>query len=321
MARRLNIRQLEAFRAVMVSGTTTRAAAALGVSQSSVSRLITELEGQLGSPLFARGHGRLNPTEQAEWLFEEAEDVLSRLDRLDTAARDIRHLSIGELKIVASPPLASALVPESVRRLRAQYPNLRVTMQVTFRREVRAWTDAQLFDIALTTLPIDYSKAHIEPLASTSGVCILPPGHRLAEKPIIDAADLADEPFIAPLPEAFSRFRLDRLFEELGIRRNKPMMESHTAFTICQMVAAGLGVAVIDPFTAHTFAPFGITIRPFTPTLDYDYGIAYPLRRPRSRLADALAATVRQVVSENPLYAPRAPASPSASAQARVGSA
>lgn len=296
--RRLNINQLEAFRAIMLSGTTTGAATALAVSQPSISRLLSELEGQLGVRLFVRQKRRLVPTQEAEWLFTEAQDVLTRLDRLDTVARDVRHLSVGELRIVATPPLAHGLVPECLRRLRCVYPDLRVTMQVAFRREVRMVTDSQNFDIALSTLPIDYPAAESERLVSVRGVCILPTGHHLTKKAVIEAADLAEEPFISPLPEALSRMRLDLLFDEVGVRRKRQMMESHTPMTICQMVAAGLGVAVTDPFTARAFAHLGIAIRPFAPAFEYEYGLLFPLRRPRSRLAQEFAEAAHDCASE-----------------------
>lgn len=296
--RRFNIRQLEAFRAVMLSGTTTDAAAALAVSQPSVSRLLSELEGQLGAELFVRQKGRLVPTQEAEWLFAETQDVLTRLDRLDTAARDVRHLSVGELRIVAAPPLAHGLIPECLRRLHCVYPDLRVTLQVAFRREARMLTDSQNFDVALLTLPIDYPAPQSERLASVRGVCVLPAEHRLAEKAVIEATDLADEPFISPLPETLSRMRLDRLFDEAGVQRKRRMMESHTAPMICQMVAAGLGVAVTDPFTARAFAHMGIATRPFAPTFEYEYGLLFPSHRPRSRLATEFAEAAHACVSE-----------------------
>jgi DNA-binding transcriptional LysR family regulator len=296
--RRLIIHHLEAFRAIMLSGTTTGAATALAVSQPSISRLLGELEGQLGVQLFVRQKGRLIPTQEAEWLFNEAQDVLTRLDRLDTSARDVRHFSIGELRIVATPPLAHGLVPECLRRLRSVYPDLRVTLQVAFRREVRMVTDSQNFDVALSTLPIDYPAPESERLVSVRGVCILPTGHHLTEKTVIEAADLAEEPFISPLPEALSRMRLDLLFDEAGVRRKRQLMESHTPMTICQMVAAGLGVAVTDPFTARAFAHLGIAIRSFAPTFEYEYGLLFPLRRPRSRLAKEFAEAAHACVAE-----------------------
>lgn len=296
--RRFNIRQLEAFRAVMLSGTTTGAAASLAVSQPSVSRLLSELEGQLGAQLFVRQQGRLVPTQEAEWLFAKAQDVLSRLDHLDMAARDVHHLSAGELRIMAAPPLAHGLVPECLRRLRGVYPDLRISLQVAFRREARMLTDSQDFDVALLTLPIDYPAAHSERLASVRGVCVLPAGHRLSEKIVVEAADLAEEPFISPLPETLSRMRLDLLFDEAGVQRRRRTMESHTALTICQMVAAGLGVAVTDPFTARAFAHPGLTIRSFAPTFEYDYGLLFPLRSPRSRLAKEFAETAHLCVSD-----------------------
>lgn len=299
MARRISVRQLEAFRAVMLSGSTAHAASVLALSQPSVSRLISELEAHLNAPLFVRARGRLQPTNEAQWLFRQSESVLSGLDRLDTAARDISHASVGELRIVSAPPLAYALATECIKRLRRSNPNLRVSMQVVLRRETRTWIDAQQFDIALMTLPIDYPKICTEKLTRARGVCVLPNDHRLAQNSVVQAAELADEPFISGLPETFSRFRLDRMFEDLGIHRTTLEIETQTSLTMCQMVAAGLGVAVVDPFTAYAFEALGMAIRPFAPSFEFEYGFLFPIRRPTSGLALAFADIVREVMVEH----------------------
>ena len=66
----MKIRQLEAFRAVMVWQTVTRAAEALHVSQPAVTRLIADLEESVGFQLFSRIRGRLHPTAEGEALYE-----------------------------------------------------------------------------------------------------------------------------------------------------------------------------------------------------------------------------------------------------------
>ncbi len=302
-ASRLSVRQLETFRAVMLSGTTTRAAAALGASQSAVSRVIGELEACLGVQLFIRVHGRLSPTEGAEWLFHEAQDVLARLDNLGRAARDIRHRAVGEMRILSTPPLAYELAPECLGRMQRAFPNLHASLQITFRREVRMWTDTQGFDVALTTMPVDYPKTHTEHLVRVRGVCILPKGHPLSKKKVVSAADLANEPFVAPLPEAVTRFRLDQMFEKARVRRSRQTLHSHTDLTISLMVSAGLGTAIVDPFTANTFSKLGFEIRAFIPKFEFEYGMLFPMRRPRSHLVNAFAQTVRETLAGNPVYA------------------
>ncbi len=296
--RRLNLRQLEAFRAVMLGGTTTRASVLLGVSQPSVSRLIDDLEVQLGVKLFMRERGRLYPTEEAQWLFTEAQEALTRLDRLDTAVRDIRHLSVGELRIVAAPPIAHSLVPKALERLRGTYPNLRVSIQVTTRRELRDWTNAQRFDIALPTLPIDYPEAKTEALGAVNCVCIMPLGHPLAEKTVVHAADLADATFVSLIPEILTRFRIDRLFEDAGVQRSRMLVEVQSTSGVCTLVAAGLGVSIVDPFTAVTFQPFGLAIRPFLPRFEMRYGMLFPIGRTRTKLAAAFAQAAKDIVAE-----------------------
>jgi DNA-binding transcriptional LysR family regulator len=86
----VNIRQLEAFRAVMIARSTTGAAELLDVSQPAVSRLIVQLEASLELTLFDRSSGRLAPTPEALLLHEEVERTVVSVDKIRELAREIK---------------------------------------------------------------------------------------------------------------------------------------------------------------------------------------------------------------------------------------
>jgi DNA-binding transcriptional LysR family regulator len=295
MVWRIKLRQLEAFRGVMLSGTTKHAAELMNISQPAVSRLIQDLEEQLGLQLFDRLHGRLQPRAEAKRLFDEAEETLVRLDRLDKALRNLDHWR-SPLRIMAAAAFVYGVMPRALPMLRNKHPDTFVSVRITARRQVRNWVEAQDFDVAVSMLPIEYPAANYEFLLRTNGLCVLPPDHPLGAKGVIHAADLSGEPFISLLPDTMARIRLDELFRKLRIERGL-VAEVQTSTALCLMVEAGLGVGITDPFTAERLRSTGILVRPFEPAVPYEYGVLYPINRSRSQLVKEFAQIIREIVA------------------------
>ena len=112
----MNLRQIEAFRAVMTEGSVTQAAVALGVTQPAVSCLIANLEESMGFLLFKRHRGRFQPTGEAEIFLEDAERLLASHSRATRTARDIRDLKSGSLRVAALPAARVPYPMEEVDR-------------------------------------------------------------------------------------------------------------------------------------------------------------------------------------------------------------
>jgi DNA-binding transcriptional LysR family regulator len=289
----VNLRQIEAFRAVMITGSTLRAASLLRLSQPAVSRLIAGLEKTAGHKLFERAHGRLRPTRQAGLLLEEVEHVFAGLDRMASRLRADQGQAAEDLRIIATTPIAHGLLPQTLARLRAEVPDLRFSVQVVVRRELRTHFDHQQFDIALSTYPLDYPEEASQLLSKVNAVCVLPRGHALAARAAVAPRDLVDEPFISMPLETSARQRIDALFHRLGLKR-RHMSDAQNGIVICQLVAAGVGVSVVDPYSARSFAG-QLVQRPFRPAIPYQFRVFFPLQRQRSPLAERLAVIAREV--------------------------
>src|SRR5438045_3953839 len=119
---KLSLRQIEAFRAVVIHGSVSKAAERLYVSQPAVSRLIADLEQSIGFQLFNRGKG-FQVSEEARLLFQEVEKSFVGLDKIAQRAEDIRTFRTGHLRMAASPALGLGLVPGVTRAFRATYPD------------------------------------------------------------------------------------------------------------------------------------------------------------------------------------------------------
>jgi DNA-binding transcriptional LysR family regulator len=94
----MNLKRLQAFRAVLETGSVTHAALRLHTTQPAVSRLISDLEKELGLALFVRQRQRLVPTEEGRMFFREAERALAAVDRIVDVARDIRTMEGADLR-------------------------------------------------------------------------------------------------------------------------------------------------------------------------------------------------------------------------------
>lgn len=130
----LNLRQIEAFRAVMIAGTVTGASRALNISQPAVSRLIRDLEKDVEIRLFDRKKGRVVPTLEANAFYQEVELSFIGLRNLEDFAREIRDSGLEKLAVGAMPALCLDLVPDVIRSYLSTRPGVKIGVVTLIRR-------------------------------------------------------------------------------------------------------------------------------------------------------------------------------------------
>ena len=108
----VSLKSLACFRAIMDAGSVTSAASQLKVTQPAVSRMLGQLESDIGFELFTRTKGKLVPTDAAFALFKEVEIALQSVDRVSQLAINLKNHDYGELSIVA-PSWAAARLSDS----------------------------------------------------------------------------------------------------------------------------------------------------------------------------------------------------------------
>src|SRR5688572_6391852 len=107
----MNIRQIEAFHAVIETGSATRAAERLGITQPAVSKLLKSFTDDCGFLLFQRKGGQLVPTREAQILAGEVTKVFNGARRIKEVARAVREHEWGEISIAAPPAFAVRFLP------------------------------------------------------------------------------------------------------------------------------------------------------------------------------------------------------------------
>src|SRR5215813_1403823 len=135
----MNLRRLQAFQAVFALGSVTRAAETLHTAQPAVSRLIRELEEELGFALFERHRQRLTPTAEGKVFFGETERALAAVDRIIDAAHDIRTMKGEHLRIVVAFIAAFGIMPVAIKTLLGTHPDVQVSLAIKDIKDITDW--------------------------------------------------------------------------------------------------------------------------------------------------------------------------------------
>ena len=288
----MRLRQLEAFRATMISGTVSGAAEILQISQPAVSRLIEKFEGNFNITLFDRSTGRLVPTPEAQLLYEEVERAFSSIDKIRHAAFDIQSAKRGQLDLACLPALGLGFVPSVIREFAVEHPDVRIRHDIQISAKVEEWAASQQVDFGLAEFPFHRSGFVMEDFCKTPYVLAVPSHFEVARLEVVTPQDLADIPMIVLTRACAGRHRIDQVFQAAGVNY-KALYETPFASTICSLVAKGLGVGLIDPFTAYDFKNHPIVVRPFEPAIIFHVGVLYPGHRPLSKVASRFLAALR----------------------------
>lgn len=278
---RINARQVEAFRAVMLTGGMTSAAELAGVTQPAISRLVRDLEIRLGLVLFERRGNQILPTRDASTLLTEVERSFVGLSRIAETARAIRGLAAGSLRIVAMPAIASGVLPRFVGRFVRERPDLRVHLHGAPSHLVVEAVAAGQVDFGIADGPLERAGFLIERLPSPALV-IMPPSHRLAARPRIRAEDLAGERIVTVASGTLSHARVETALA--GIERIV-RIETPLSAIACILVAEGAGISIVDPYSVSEYAD-ALVARPFHPRIDIGMVLLRQPNRPSSPLAE-----------------------------------
>jgi DNA-binding transcriptional LysR family regulator len=270
----------------MTTGSTIKAAELLLTSQPTVSREIARMEHSLGFALFERLHGRLRPTLQALTLFDEIKRTYVGLERVASVAASLRTSHGGQLSVIALPAFSHAILPAACRRFHTMHPGASLSIDAQESPFLEEWLSAQRYDLGLTEHGAPPAGTRLTPLLEVDEVCVLPDGHALLAKPVIELADCADQAFISLSASDPYRIELDAAFARLGVVR-RLVAETPSAVSVCSLVRQGLGMAIVNPLTALDFAGRNLQIRPLAVSFPFRVNLIVPEHRPHNPLTVA----------------------------------
>lgn len=291
----MNLRHIEIVHAVYVNGSVSAAARALNVSQPSVSKMLRHAESLLGFQLFQRTNGGLLPTEDAHALFAEIREIQDRVRALREAGRNLRRGSGGTLRISALPSLALDAIPTAVAGFLRSHENVKFDLQTVHHDDLLRKLHERETDIAVA-----YEVPPAAPITQRwigeGELVVLYREEDMPDAPpSIELRCLEGKRFISlaasgPTGQLFTD-ELERLDLQLD-----EVVSARTFYIAAALVRQGVGMTVVDSFTAQACLAPGLAMRPLKPRVTFDIHAMYLLNRPLGALADEFLKTLKRVL-------------------------
>lgn len=286
----MQLRQIEVFHAVMISGSTVAAAAALNVTQPAVSTTLKRMQDELGLALFTTVKGRLVPTREAHGLFAQVRSLHEDLDRLKRHARALAEGRSGYVRFGAVPAVSDGIAARAIADVRTGAPDLRIAMEVLNSHELVHRLQAGRLDLAcvfgaLDDLPLTVLHRFEVPL-----LCVLPKAVALGRERIA-MRDLVGMPTAAMRPTDPIGQLLERAFRDADIVLD-PVVELRSSRAAIALAREGVATGFADALSLREADLREARAVPFSPPLAIELRIVALAGRAPSkaelRLADAM---------------------------------
>lgn len=254
---KLEIRHLRMLQAMAATGSVTRAAGLLNLTQSALSHQIREAERRLGLDLFVRGDKRMQMTPAAALLNDEAGRILAQLERaeaaVETHGEGVRHV----VRIGCGAYSAYRWLPRFMRAFQESAPDIDIEVVAdATQRPLTALIDRNL-DLAVTSGAAHKSATRSLKLFPDELILIMAPDHPLAGKPFVVAQDLADQVYISYSDIAEKGHEYDSFLKPAQVTYRK-MLKVELTEAIVELVAAGFGISILSRWAVSQYLHSGV---------------------------------------------------------------
>lgn len=273
MSRAPNLRQIEAFKALIELGTVTKAAEYLSISQPAVSKLLIHLENDTELKLFERYKGRLTPTAHAMQLYDSVKKLFLGMNKLDAEIDLIRRGKQYSLTLGCLPALSGPVMAQFCADFIRENTGIQMATMSRSSGLLSSWLVNHQVDIAFVQEPVQGGNIRSLSIFEMPLVCILPLDHALSKKQEIYAKDLENVDFIDFNLNSNSSKLQQSLFIDLGITPKISLSVTTSPF-MAEFVAQGLGIALVHPMSLKG-RDLNIAIRPFLPELIVGYSMCW----------------------------------------------
>lgn len=278
----MNLRQMEVFRAVMLTGAVGRAAEFLHVSQPAVSKVLSSAEEKTGLRLFDRVKGRLIPTEDAKRLYAEVANLWEKVEKVRALSQDLSAPMSTRLHVVTSPSVGIHLLPRIVKDLLDQEPDLLARVDFRVGGDLDQSILDQTADLAVTTLSVDHPNISTLARYECNLVCVMPQNHPLASKRVVTPSDLIGHKVVEfphTLYYGLTQAQVyDKAFDKLEVS-----VEVHASHSACWFASTGAGVAIVDMLTVAGGTFPDLVVKPYRVAAKVKVQIIHNLFTPPSR--------------------------------------
>ncbi len=249
----MNSQELEFFVRVARMGSISRAAIAVGMEQSTMTRHIARLERQVGVRLFHRSGRGVELTSAGLLLLQEAQSVADALARARQVAGGLGPHGPARLVVAAQPTLAQRGLPAIVRALRARFPRMQINLREGLGNQVVGWLASGEVDLALLYVPKEPGLVEVDVLMHEPLYLVSPPAAP-GERGSVPGTGLAAEvtqqqvlrqPLILPSTAHGLRAIAEAMAQRCGLPLQVMIESDGSSAVTRQLVRAGLGSTLL----------------------------------------------------------------------------
>lgn len=237
----MNLQKYLSFVKTVECGSFTKAAELLNYSQSSISRMISDLETEWKVTLLERGVGGVKLTSDGTKLLPYAKSVVVEFEKLQMQVDEINGLQSGLIRIGTFSSVATHWLPNIIKEFQKDYPNIDYELLLGDYTEIEEWIADGRVDCGFLRLPTrpDFETIFLE---QDQLMVILPENHRLADCERFPVSALCDDPFM--LLEKGAKAEISEIFERCGLTA-KVHFTTWDDYAIMSMVESGLGISIL----------------------------------------------------------------------------
>ncbi|MEU9893621.1 LysR family transcriptional regulator [Streptomyces phaeochromogenes] len=259
----ITLRQMELFLSVAETGSFTRAAEEVLLSQPVLSRTIQQVEHAVGAKLFERSTRSLALTPEGTELLGIVRDILRTYHRGMERFAAIRAGERATVTLAALPSVAAGMLPGVFRTVLADRPAMQLRILDGITQEVIEHVRSGAAELAIAEAGNADSHVRGHPLCEDPVLAVLPADHPLTERASVSWSDLAQQPFVAFAPANSVRRLTDDAFDQAGVRPTN-VIETREVGTAAGMISAGLGVSAVPRLVLPLLAFGRLVTRPLS---------------------------------------------------------
>ena len=237
----MSIQKYQVFLHVIEAGSISRAAEALGLTQSAVSHSLSSLEEEFGFRLLTRSRSGVRLSSEGKRILPAIRDILSAEERLRETVSSLHGLSTGTIRVASFSSVAVHWLPAMLKAFQERYPQIRFKLLNGDYHDVEQWLEEGAVDLGFVSLPTR-APGKVTPLMEDRLLVILPKDHPLASLPSFPIGYARQETFISLLES--SDHDLRRALDAEGIRPHIRFITKDD-YAIIAMVEQGLGIAIM----------------------------------------------------------------------------
>lgn len=263
-----DMRGIEAFVAVMASGSMTAAAEHLGTGQPAITRLVRDLESVLGFSVFERNGPRISPTQKGVLFHEDAQRLLTSYANVAQRAATLRGARAKSLTIIATPTMAAGMLPKMLHELKQNLPELVTVATMDAEHLAQALLSGEA-EFGLSALPLSHAGLECLAVARAELLAVVPAGY---PEGVVKLSQFHDSRLLTLGNGYRIRHRIDVALVEAGVI---PVAElvSNSSLNAMLAAGAGLGIALVDPVSAKGIELHGMKSVPLDVSILYEWGL------------------------------------------------